>query len=91
MLLQRPVFIDRLCADYHEVWEDIRRVGPSLLADAIDMVEAGTAPSIEQDERFATWEPNTDVPRNPQRMLPELPPIGGWESVAAMAAARAGL
>ena len=45
----------------------------------------------EQDERFATWEPDTDVPRNPQRMLPELPPLGGWEAVMAAAEMRRGL
>lgn len=76
ILLQRPVFIDRLCEDYHNVWDDIRAIGPSLIADAIDMIEGGTAPMIPQDERFATWEPSTDRPLVPQRCLIPLPPVG---------------
>lgn len=75
ILLQRPVFIDRMCDDYHKVWEDIRAIGPSMVADAIDMIEAGTAPRIPQDERFATWEPSTDRPRVPMRELPQLPAV----------------
>lgn len=77
VILQRPVFIDRWSRDYHDVWEDIRRVGPGMVADAIDMIAAGTAPEMEQDERFATWEPSMDRPSVPQRYLVPLPPVGG--------------
>lgn len=75
VLLQRLVFIDRRCADYHEVWEDIRAIGPSAIADAVDMIQAGTAPKIPQDERFATWEPSTDRPPVQRHAMPELPAV----------------
>lgn len=63
ILLQRPLFIDRFCKDYHEIWDEIYPIGIEMICQAVEMIEAGTAPRIPQDERFVTWEPSHDRPR----------------------------
>lgn len=63
ILMQRVVFIDRESNDYHDIWRDLYPIGIEMLCQSVDMIAAGTAPRVPQDERFATWEPSFDRPR----------------------------
>jgi len=66
ILLQTPVFIGRGW-DYHRLWREIFPLGVDMLCRAVELVAAGTAPRIPQDEQFATWEPAYEkrlLPRN---------------------------
>lgn len=62
ILIQKPIFI-RKNWNYHELWREIFPVGVEMLCKAVETIEKGTAPKIEQDERFATWEPSFETKR----------------------------
>lgn len=72
ILMQRVVFIDRESNDYHDIWRDIYPIGIDMLLQSVKMIEAGTAPRVEQDERFATWEPSHERPRLKRNELIQL-------------------
>jgi methionyl-tRNA formyltransferase len=68
VLLQTPVFIGRGW-DYHYLWKDIFPLGVAMLCEAVDLIAAGNAPHIPQNEQFATWEPSYETRRLPRNEL----------------------
>lgn len=64
IVLQKSLWIDPEW-DYHELWENLFPIGVELVVEAVRLYEKynGEVPSVEQDERFATWEPSWDRPR----------------------------
>ena len=72
IILQKMVFVDPAW-NYHDLWRELFPLGISMLLDAVALIEAGRAPSVPQDERFATWEPSWERPRLRRNDLAGLP------------------
>lgn len=64
IVLQRQLWVDPKW-DYHKLWEKLFPIGVELVVEAVSLYEKnkGQVEGIEQDERFATWEPSWDRPR----------------------------
>lgn len=62
ILMQKVVFIDPDW-DYHDLWHEIFPIGVDMVSESVRQIERGEAKWVEQDERFATWEPSWDRPR----------------------------
>ena len=73
IVLQKPLWVDPKW-DYHELWENLFPIGVELVVEAVRLYEKykGEVPSIEQDERFATWEPSWERPRLKRNELIQL-------------------
>ena len=73
IILQRTIFVDRAW-DYHELWSQLFPVGVQMLSEACALIdETGNSQlEVEQDERFATWEPSWDRPRLKRNELLQL-------------------
>lgn len=75
IVLQKSLWVDSEW-DYHELWKKLFPIGIELVVEAVRLYEKydGNVSSIEQDEKFATWEPSWDRPRLKRN---ELIMIGG--------------
>ena len=64
IVLQRHMWVDPAW-DYHELWRELFPIGVEMVVEAVRLYdEHGHAvPCMEQDERFATWEPSWERPR----------------------------
>lgn len=62
ILIRRMVFIDKSW-DYHDLWNALFPIGVDMVVEAVRRIESGDCQWVEQDERFATWEPSWDRPR----------------------------
>lgn len=61
--------------DTSSLWRGyLAPLGLRLILDAVQQAEAGTLPSIPQDDRLATWEPSFDAKPLYRPELLELPP-----------------
>lgn len=61
--------------DYHKLWENLFPIGVEMVVEAVAMYEKtkGNVPLVEQDNKYATWEPSWDRPR---LVRPELLQLG---------------
>ena len=73
IVLQKQLWIDPDW-DYHELWENLFPIGVELVVEAVRLYEEykGKVPSVEQNEKFATWEPSWDRPRLKRNELIQL-------------------
>ena len=73
IVLQKQLWIDTRW-NYHDLWENLFPIGIELVVEAVRLYEKnkGKVPSVEQDERFATWEPSWDRPRLKRNELIQL-------------------
>ena len=78
ILLQRNQFIDKSW-DYHDLWRVLFPEGVEMVSEACRLIEQtkNNLPEVEQDERFATWEPSWERPRMVETELLQL----GWEGM----------
>lgn len=73
IVLQKSLWVDPKW-DYHELWSNLFPIGVELVVEAVKLYEEykGQVPCIEQDERFATWEPSWERPRLKRNELLQL-------------------
>ena len=71
IVLQKMVFVDRAW-DFHDLWRELFPLGVKMLTDAVRLIESGKDVRVEQDERFATWEPSWERPRLKRNELLQL-------------------
>ncbi|MGN0905875.1 MAG: formyltransferase family protein [Bullifex sp.] len=71
ILSQRVVFVDKAW-DYHELWKHLFPIGVEMLCEAVDLIEKGSAPRVDQNKRFATWEPSFQTVRLKRNELIQL-------------------
>lgn len=74
ILAQKVQFIDRAW-DYHDLWRELFQDGVDLISRVCEEIErsGNNMAEVEQDKRFATWEPSWDRPRMVETELPQLP------------------
>ena len=71
IILQKMLFVDKDW-DYHELWNQLFPIGVEMVVEAVDLIEKGIVNEIQQDERFATWEPSWERPRLKRNELIQL-------------------
>lgn len=51
--------------DYHKLWENLFPIGVEMVVEAVEMYDKykGMVPCVEQNGKFATWEPSWERPR----------------------------
>lgn len=73
ILAQNIQLVSRLWT-YHDLWREMFPCGVGLLSEVCKKIEEtrNSLPEVEQDERFATWEPSWDRPRLKETELLQL-------------------
>ena len=62
IILQKFIFVDKEW-DYHILWQNLFPLGVDLIVEAVKQIEEGNTHEIEQNEKYATWEPSWERPR----------------------------
>lgn len=71
IILQEMMFVDKTWS-YHDLWKELFPLGVVMLSNAVNLIEKGEQVEIQQEEKFATWEPSWERPRLKRNELLQL-------------------